>query len=557
MSGVLGPGRRADVLDHLYELVAAVAVTPGELHEVTGAVENGAAAGGSDDGDPSPAAEFNQAFVAQQPQRAEHRIAVHVQHGRKVAGGREPLARADLAVGDRPADFRAHLFIEGQRILPVNLDTSHDDNQTSTMKGDTRTSTIKSGVPPSPVPVAEGDVEAQILIKEARERARRRRRRGVLALVGLLAVAVGVFAAVRSPSGGAPRVLRDKSTSPPAAAPAAAPAVQPPFFADTQGSGEGNGPLQVRDSGTGQVVWQDERATSADDVTGLAAAGPAGFVIALNAPGGCATQLYRVRLNSSGRPDATAPVGPTLPGTLWSLAVGDGGQVIGYAISGCSKDAPGYLGVLQVSSGRTRQWGGMSLGGVSSGNLALQGPLSVSANGRLLAFAAAALSQPDGLITARSVRVLTADAPPGSVAERSRVVYREAARSTGAGLGLAAAILSSSGKSVYLCLQSATRTEATAQIVAYGITGTPRTVVTTFTAHGTWPQVTCSSMALDTSGRFLLVPYSLRNIGRPGSEMIQQVARISLATRATSTVSVEMPGSGTISQESGMSIVAW
>jgi hypothetical protein len=39
--------------------------------------------------------------------------------------------------------------------------------------------------------------------------------------------------------------------------------------------------------------------------------------------------------------------------------------------------------------------------------------------------------------------------------------------------------------------------------------------------------------------------------------MVQRVAKINLATKTISTVSVEMPGSGAISQESGLSIVAW
>jgi hypothetical protein len=48
------PGRLRDVLDHLYELVAAVPVTPGELHKLAGPGENGAAPGGCDDGNPRP-----------------------------------------------------------------------------------------------------------------------------------------------------------------------------------------------------------------------------------------------------------------------------------------------------------------------------------------------------------------------------------------------------------------------------------------------------------------------------------------------------------------------
>jgi hypothetical protein len=425
------------------------------------------------------------------------------------------------------------------------------------MEGDSHTSTIKP-VAPLAASSSAGDAEAEALIKEARERARRRRRRLTLGLVSVLVVAASVFAVVRSSSGGVAQGRRKPSAQPAAVI---APVAQPRFFADAQGSGEGNGPLQVRAAGTGRLVWQDARTTTADGVTGLAAAGPGSFIVALNATGACATQLYRVRLTAGGQPGALTPFGPALPGELWSLAVGDGGRVIGYAISGCSKGMSGYLGVLRVSTGRTRRWGDVSLGG-SAGNLALQGALSMSANGRLLGFAADTASQASGLITMQSVRLLNTDAPAGSVAERSRVVYRKAEPRAAGGSDVAAASLSSAGTSIYACLQSVTRNQATAKIVTYGTTpGTPGRTIMTFTARGIAqgyaPLASCSSMTLDTSGRFLLVPYSLHYLSRPSTNVVQRVAKINLATKAISTVAVQMPGSGGISQESGMSIVAW
>ena len=418
------------------------------------------------------------------------------------------------------------------------------------MEGDSRSSTISPVAPLDPS--VDGDVDTQVLIKEARARARRRRMRLALAVICLLVVTVSVVGAVRRPSGNVVTARRDGSR-PTAIAPAAAPR----FFADTQGSGEGNGPLEIRQTATGKLVWREQGAASSDSLTGLAATGASGFVVARTV-GACATRLYRVRLSARGLPGTPAPFGPTLPGQLWSLAAGDGGRVIGYAISGCSKGAPGYLGVLQVSSGRTREWGGISLGGMSSGNLALQGQLTMSANGRSLAFVADSMSRRYGLITGQGVRVLATDAAPGPVARSSRVVYRHAAPGAKSGSSLTAASLSPGGTSVYVCRQSATRTLATAEIVAYGTgTGSPRRVVATFTAKGTWPQVSCSSMALDSSGGFLLVPYALHHLGQPGTEVVQRVARISLATLARSTVPVRMPASGGISEEDGTSIVAW
>jgi hypothetical protein len=189
---------------------------------------------------------------------------------------------------------------------------------------------------------------------------------------------------------------------------AAAPAA-PRFFADTVLFAEGSGPLQVRESATGALVAQDEHTSG---VTGLAGAGVRSFVIALPVSGTCATRLYRLRLSRRGLPGRLSPLGHELHGELWSLAASASGQVIGYAISGCAKGEPGYIGVTHVRGGRTRQWGNVNLGGVSPGNVALGGALSMSANGALIAFTGWDLA-PGGRATRQVVRVLPASAPMG------------------------------------------------------------------------------------------------------------------------------------------------
>jgi hypothetical protein len=87
-------------------------------------------------------------------------------------------------------------------------------------------------------------------------------------------------------------------------------------------------------------------------VSALAATGTDSFVIALQVGDGCATRLYRVVLSDRGRPGGLSPVGPELPGSVWSLAATTGGGVIGYAVSGCGKGDPGYIGVFDT---RTQQ----------------------------------------------------------------------------------------------------------------------------------------------------------------------------------------------------------
>ena len=74
-----------------------------------------------------------------------------------------------------------------------------------------------------------------------------------LVLTSVLVVTAIVAAAVRSPSGKvvtatARRTAVDHRLSSPLAA-------LPRFFADTQGSGEGNGPLQIRETGHGRTSY--------------------------------------------------------------------------------------------------------------------------------------------------------------------------------------------------------------------------------------------------------------------------------------------------------------
>ena len=69
-----------------------------------------------------------------------------------------------------------------------------------------------------------------------------------LVLTSVLVVAAIVAAAVRSPSGKVVTARSDRSRPP-----AVAQAAVPRFFADTQGSGEGNGPLEIRRNGHGRA----------------------------------------------------------------------------------------------------------------------------------------------------------------------------------------------------------------------------------------------------------------------------------------------------------------
>jgi hypothetical protein len=196
----------------------------------------------------------------------------------------------------------------------------------------------------------------------------------------------------------------------------------------------------------------------------------------------------------------------------------------------------------------------------------------MSANGGLLAFSQLTEKPVHGgfTITGVQVRVLPTNAPPGPVAERSRVAARISSADTG--FGAPTVLLSPTGTSFYLCSQpfafpplGATRVTETAQIIAYRTaTGKATGVIASFTAsypisrnsNGNAPlSLSCSSMALDPSGRFLLVPYltTILNPKNEDSGGSLTAASINTGTRARSTWTLRFGES----ENPGQMSVAW
>ena len=391
------------------------------------------------------------------------------------------------------------------------------------------------------LPDAGADPEA--LIKEARRRQHRRYMMVCLVIVVLLAGAAGITAGVTGlsghrPSQQGPRGLPSPGDEGTSSSAASARSAMPRFFADDITFSEGNGSLEVRASANGQLVAQEEHMAG---VYGLAASGDDSFVIALQAGDGCTARLYRVRLGGQGRPGGLSPVGPELHGLVWSLAADAGGGVIGYAVSGCAKGGPGYIGIVDTRTGRSRQWSDVDVGGESAGNVATSGALSISASGGLLAFTGWNVAA-DGWFTSQAVRVLPTTAAAGTVAERSHVVLSRPVSQP----ELTAVSLSPSGALFYLSAQSGRTTT-----VGEYRTSTGSFVEDLASLRGT-PAPVQSSMALDTSGRFLLVPYSLNQASRP----MLNVAMIDITTKAVTTVMIQLPGTAGMDQETGMD-AAW
>jgi hypothetical protein len=398
------------------------------------------------------------------------------------------------------------------------------------------------------------DPETEALIKEARRRQRRRYLVTGLAVV-VLAGAAGVMVSQIGPSGHPPgrqgprHPAAQRGKGPPFPTRAAVPR----FFADTVTAAEGNGPLQVRASASGRLVAEQATPGPGGVVAGLAATGAGSFVIAEPVNGGCGTRLYRFQLTGRGSLGRLAPVGPELTGWVSSLAASAGGQVIGYAVSGCGKGSPGHIGVFNARTGRSREWSDVNVGG-NPGNVALGGAVSLSANGRLLAFTGWDVAGNwhvvgGGRFTRQVVRVLPTNAPAGTVAQRSRVVLSRPLSQP----ELAAVALSPNAESFYLCMMSSSRDRSVRKIAAYATaTGGRQQAIATLT--GTSIPATCQ-MALDSAGRFLLLTNSLSNPRYPGTPVLR-LARIDLTARSAVILSIKLPSNAGMDPYAGMTS-AW
>jgi hypothetical protein len=419
-----------------------------------------------------------------------------------------------------------------------------------------------------PTPQAGASAEADALIAEARARTRRRRRRIAVVVVCVAAVAAGSLVAAGAFPG-----RRPAATGGGAVEAAANQARPPAYFIDATTMSSAYTSPVIRASATGGLVGStpigsDPRLRDYDPPYGLTAIGPDSFVVGLMTPSDCSAQFFRFQLNDRGQPGALTPVGPTLPGDLTSMAASAGGGLIAYAIdgSGCpsARRLGSYLGVFDPSTGRTRQWTDVPR------SLA---QLSMSADGRLLAFAQTMTKPAPGgdggfQITGYQVRVLATDATPGTVDGRSRVAASISALDSM--FAAPTVLLSPTGTTFYLCATpfafpkpGAKRITDTAKIVAYRTaTGKATGVLAAWAASyppdssGYAPvTLSCSSMALDPSGRFLLVPY-LETSDNPSDQSSSgslTAARINTATGARSDWTIPY-GAG---QDFGDMSIAW
>lgn len=226
------------------------------------------------------------------------------------------------------------------------------------------------------------------------------------------------------------------------------------------------------------------------------------FVVAVRSASTCsATALYRLRLTASGHPGALTPLAaPKISGVITAMAASSDGRTIAYATEFCGKASasPGAIGVIHAATGQARQWTWRPNPGQ------IIASVNVTADGRLIEYAASPnkVTGPGSgqILPVRTVRLLPADAPPGSAVQRSHVVADMSRLPRTELFGSAA--IAADGRTVYFCTERSASHPAPGVFVlrAYDVATAATSVLRIFN----WRQDICM---LGLSGDHLLVGY--------------------------------------------------
>jgi hypothetical protein len=194
--------------------------------------------------------------------------------------------------------------------------------------------------------------------------------------------------------------------------------------------------------------------TAAADATGTSRA-PI-FILASTSTAGCGnTKLLMLTISAEGKPQSIASMKvPAITGKVTALASANDGRTIAYTSTICTRfpdsavDA-GVIGVMHTDGAPSRHWSWDPNPGQSVGSL------SISADGKMIGFAVAPYKltgpESDEVLLVREIRLLSTDAPPGPLNERSHVAVT--IRTAAPGSVFTSAVLAASGRAMYFCTE--------------------------------------------------------------------------------------------------------
>ena len=126
-------GHLADCLNDLDQFVERVALSAGELDEVSCLLDDCALFGSGGDGDAASSAELEQAFVAEGTEGAQHGVRVDAHDGGKVSGWWQSFAWFGFTVCDGATDCCGGLFEQRHVAVVVELAIANHASYSSTI----------------------------------------------------------------------------------------------------------------------------------------------------------------------------------------------------------------------------------------------------------------------------------------------------------------------------------------------------------------------------------------------------------------------------------------
>jgi hypothetical protein len=107
-----------DAFDDPNQILSPISLLSGKMKKVPGSdMDSTSLCAGARYRHASTTPEFQQALVAQKPERPENRVGVHFENCRKVSCGGQPFARLGFTVSDGAPDLCGHLLVQGESLV--------------------------------------------------------------------------------------------------------------------------------------------------------------------------------------------------------------------------------------------------------------------------------------------------------------------------------------------------------------------------------------------------------------------------------------------------------
>jgi hypothetical protein len=156
-------------------------MSAGETNEVAGTLHDRAVFWCPRDRNAASTPELQNPLVSQPAQGSKHGVLVHARYCSQVLGGRQPIARRGLPLGNGAPNLTGDLLVQVGGVAAIHLDTKHGARDTSSI--------MEASASHEPTPSPSAGRRVRAIIDDAWRRARRRRG-AILLCLGLVGTVI-------------------------------------------------------------------------------------------------------------------------------------------------------------------------------------------------------------------------------------------------------------------------------------------------------------------------------------------------------------------------------